>query len=256
MEHIISINQATCIACGACIKDCPENNIDRNAERKAEIQGQACIKCGHCVAVCPVGAVSISGYSEAPLVREKERHVDPEVLLEAIQFRRSVRRFKSDEVSAEQVHMILEAGRYSPTGKNRRDIRYYVIQESKAEVEAMAVKLFRRMAPLAGLVNPRTRKVEITDDFLFRSAPLVIAISAKHEVDGALAAANMALMAESLGLGVLYSGFFAYVANASKKIQERMGMEGDKLVTTLVIGKPAVKYFRAAQREDADVRYC
>ncbi len=78
----------------------------------------------------------------------------------------------------------------------------------------------------------------------------------KDKVSGSLAASNMALMAESYGLGVLYSGFFTVVANYSKKLRRILNLKhGDHVVTTLVIGYPNVKYRRTAKKEEAVVRY-
>lgn len=66
----------------------------------------------------------------------------------------------------------------------------------------------------------------------------------------------MALMAESHGLGVFYSGFFTVVANHSKKLRKLLDLKrSDKIVTTLVIGYPNVKYRRTAKKEDAVIRY-
>ncbi len=44
-------------------------------------------------------------------------------------------------------------------------------------------------------------------------------IITKDKISGSLAASNMALMAESYGLGVLFSGYFSDVANNSSKLK-------------------------------------
>ena len=71
----------------------------------------------------------------------------------------------------------------------------------------MAVRLFRRIKPLADLVSPMARNIEIDDHFFFFHAPLVIVIFAKDRTNGILAAQNMEFVAEANGLGVLFSGF-------------------------------------------------
>ena len=53
-----------------------------------------------------------------------------------------------------------------------------------------------------------TAPAHASDSFFFKGAPLVILVSARNEVDAALASSYTEIMAESLGLGVLYSGFF------------------------------------------------
>lgn len=46
----------SCIACGSCLKNCPQRCIDFSA-RRAIIKQNHCLHCGNCLAVCPVGAV-------------------------------------------------------------------------------------------------------------------------------------------------------------------------------------------------------
>lgn len=84
---------------------------------------------------------------------------------------------------------------------------------------------------------------------------MAIVVVARDKVNGALAAANMALVAEACGLGVLYSGFFAMAANHSRSLRKLLKLKrGDKSVMTLVLGYPGVKYHRTAQKEAASIR--
>jgi len=100
------------------------------------------------------------------------------------------------------------------------------------------------------------RAIEIDDHFLFKNATAVIVIKGADEVDAALAASSMELMAQSLGLGVFYSGFFSMITRVSGKLRKQLGIRrGEKAVTTLVLGYPAVRYQRTVQREPADVLY-
>ena len=97
---------------------------------------------------------------------------------------------------------------------------------------------------------------EIDDNFFFKHAPIAIMIITKDKISGSLAASNMALMAESYGLGVLFSGYFSDVANNSPKLKKLLGLKrSNHVLTTLVIGYPDVKYRRTAQKEVATVRY-
>lgn len=61
-------------------------------------------------------------------------------------------------------------------------------------------------------------------------------------------------MAESYDLGVLFSGLFTIVANRSGKIKKELKLERkEKVINTLVIGYPKVKYLRTTNKEDAKV---
>lgn len=78
----------------------------------------------------------------------------------------------------------------------------------------------------------------------------------KDKISGLFASSNMALMAESYGLGVLYSGLFTKVVNHSHKLRRLLNLKSKRcVVATLVIGYPDVKYKRTAQKETAKVIY-
>lgn len=44
-----------CIACGACVAECPVEAITEG-DGKFEIDAEKCIECGACAGACPVGA--------------------------------------------------------------------------------------------------------------------------------------------------------------------------------------------------------
>lgn len=254
-KHTIHINHEACIGCGLCQKDCPAGNI-LVKNQKAKIITQECIMCGHCVAICPKAAVSMTGFDEPPKEIEKPTVLDPPTLLEAIRTRRSIRRFTKKQVEPEVLAQIIEAGRLTPTGGNAQDVSFIVLKDQISRFEKPAVKLFRRLIPVMKLVNPMAGRVAIDDHFFFKGAPAAIVIVSRSQINASLAAANMELMAEACGLGVLYSGFFAMAANGSRSLKKMLGLKrGEKVVTTLVLGYPGVKYHRTVQKEAASVRW-
>ena len=254
-EHTVEIDEEACIGCGLCRDDCPATNIAVEGGR-ARVLSQDCIMCGHCVAICPRAAVSMTGSDEQPRELAGPNAVDPHRLEDALRARRSIRRFADEDVPAETVERIIEAGRLTPTARNAQDVSYVVLRGAgKDEAEARAVRLFRRVMPLAKLVSPLARRTAVDDRFFFKGAPVAIAVVTENEVDGALAAANMALMAEACGLGVLYSGFFATATRFSPSLRRMLGLRrGRGVVTALVVGRPAVRYRRTAPKEAASVR--
>lgn len=254
-EHIIEVDKNLCIGCGMCIKDCPANNI-KMEDKKAVIKNQECIKCGHCEAICPKAAVNLTGFTEECIEITSPTILNSDKLLMALKTRRTIRNFKDTKIDKVIIEQIIEAGRITPTAKNAQNISYIVLENEKDNCEEIAVEFFKKIQGVAKYMMKSVREVEIDENFFFKKAPNAILVISKDKISGSLAASNMALIAESYGLGVLYSGFFAAVANKSGKLRKLLGIKkGDYVVTTLVIGYPNVKYKRTAKREDAIVRY-
>ena len=70
------------------------------------------------------------------------------------------------------------------------------------------------------------------------------------ELDAGIAASYMELMAEAMGLGVLYSGFFVAASRLGKGLRAELGLEsGDKVAACLVVGYPDVSYERTVPRQ-------
>ena len=254
-EHIVSVNPSLCIGCNLCVSDCPTRAM-RLVDGKAVATMQGCILCGHCQAICPQEAVSLSGFAEEPEKITPEMHVNPTALMGQLKARRSMRQFSAREIAPELIDQIIEAGRYTPTGTNSQNVSYAVLREHISDYEAPAVRMFRRLKRVIDLFYGGLRAVEIDDHFLFKNAKVVIVIKGADMVNGALAASSMELMAQSLGIGVFYSGFYTMIVPLSGKLKRKLHVRhGEKVVTTLVLGYPAVKYQRTAQRETPDVMF-
>lgn len=254
-KHVVTIDESLCVGCGLCRDDCVTGRIQME-NGKAVLTPEICIKCGHCQAICPENAISLSGYDEAPLPITPDMHVDADALTGQLKARRSVRRFTSREIAPELIERIIEAGRYTPTGSNRQNVSYTVIQKNIEAYEKAGTKVLRVVKRVMDVFSRRYRNLAVDDHFLFKNATAVIVIKAPSVVDGCLAASSMEMMAQSLGLGVFYSGFFTIVTRYSAGIRKRLGVrKGERVATTLVLGHPAVRYQRTAQREPANVIY-
>lgn len=245
----IIINETQCVGCGLCVNDCPNACLSLEGN-VAQTTGTGCIACGHCYAVCPRGAIRMEGYDcpEEPVVSMTE--LDSDTLLAAMKSRRSVRHFTDAPVEPEKIAQILEAGRYSPTGGNAQNVAYTILGGKQAEAEAICVRLFRTAKKLGAIFVRFLKQVEIGDDFFFKGAPLVIVVSGKSDINAGLASAYMELMAESLGLGVLYSGFFVVCTKISRKLRKLLDLpKGHKVVSCMIVGYPAMKYRRIVPRK-------
>ncbi|MBR3817443.1 MAG: nitroreductase family protein [Clostridia bacterium] len=253
MKSVI-INEKLCIGCEKCVKDCVSEKLSLK-NGKAQYNAERCILCGHCYAICPVNAVTLTKYGEINEEKVSPHHIiDSDNLLSFMKSRRSIRRFTKERVSEEDIAKILEAGRYCPTGTNAQDFSFTVITDSLADLEKDAVSIFRKAQKIGGKLSAYIRNSTIDDNFFFKGAPLVIVVNGKGKTSSCLASSYMELMAESLGLGVLYSGFFIAAAKLMPKISKKLPTpDGHDPVTCLVIGHPDVKYERIPPRNEAEI---
>lgn len=246
-KEVVIIEREKCIGCGACVRDCLTGHIEL-IEAKATLNEGRCIQCGHCYAVCPTEAISLVGYDcESCRGYLNPAELDADKLLLAMKSRRSIRRFTNEPVSREDVEKIIEAGRYCPTAKNMQNVHFIILDSVKEQAEAMAIEALMHMDFFQALG-------EVNENYLFKGAPLVILAADSRTDNAALAASYMELIANALGLGVLYSGYFKGAVNNYPPLRELVGIpEGMKLVCCLVIGHPDVKYLRSVPRREANV---
>ena len=251
---VVMINEEKCIGCSLCVNDCPGACLYL-VKDKAHVHDSGCIECGHCYAICPQGAIRLEGYdcSDEPVVPMTE--LDSKTLLAAMRSRRTIRHYTKQPVEKEKIKQILEAGRYSPTGGNSQSVSFTILGSRQQEAEKICVDLFRKGQKAGSLLVPTLKKFEISDSFFFKGAPLVIIVSARNDVDASLASSYMEIMAESLGLGVLYSGFFIACTRLSRRLRKMIRLpRGQKAVTCMIIGYPAVKYQRIVPRKGLKAR--
>ena len=252
----ISINKEKCIGCGKCAADCVSEKI-KIADGKAEYMYERCIECGHCYAICPVNAVTMENYKgyEGEKVFDFTGF-DSDELLSAMKSRRTIRRFSDKEVSNEAIEKIIEAGRYCPTGTNSQDFAFTVLQKSIPEIEEECIKLFRFVKSTATPFSKYIKNMTIDDNFFFKHSKAVIVVSGKGDTSACLASSYMELLAASMGIGVLYSGFFVAAAKLNPKIAKKLDLpKGHSPVTCLVLGYPDVEYKRIPPRKKAEIRY-
>ncbi len=264
---MITINQETCIGCGQCVKDCFPIDIELK-DGKAVPKNTLCFECGHCVAVCPVNAITVDGHdmSEVIELKEIDTQIDPQTYLNHLKAHRSIRHFADQPVTEEQLQMILEAGRYSPTGGNRQNVAYAVVQDKIPEVRDQVIRKLKEIGDAMIAAGRRASfytdmwldmyedYVQTRKDRIFFNAGTVIVISSDDPMSAGIAAAHMETMIYSLGLGMLYSGFSRHAVNGSPELRELLQIpDGYDAQAILVVGTPDVKYRRTVPRKKAMV---
>ena len=66
--------------------------------------------------------------------------IDPVIYLNHLKARRTIRAFTDKAVSAEQINMILDAGRFSPSGGNRQTVSYHIFRDRISEFKTLIME--------------------------------------------------------------------------------------------------------------------
>lgn len=157
-------------------------------------------------------------------------------VFDAIRGRRSVRKYKPDPVSEEQLNAVLEAARWAPSWANTQCWNFVVVRD---------VRLKERLAETLSPTNPAIPAI--------KEAPIVIVACAEKGRSGykrgevvtdkgdwfmfdvALAMQNIALAAYALGLGTVHVGLF----DAQKAAEILDVPPGVVVVEMMPVGYPA-----------------
>lgn len=258
---MVTIDPVRCTGCGQCAANCAVHAIVKNEDGTYRCNKLWCFACGQCVALCPTGAPSMPEL-EKPVPYDPARFdLDPEILLNAMRFRRSIRRFTGEKASRRELELLLDAGRCAPTSTNSQTAGFTVLDE---EFEAMRPKIWKAFARHA---REKGRKLLLRryenylahpeePDTLFYGGNQMIAVTSQRPVDGGLALANIELMAHALGLGALYCGFAARAIDTDPELRAYFGItEERKLDSCLIVGHTDLRFRRTAPRNPARVEW-
>jgi nitroreductase len=181
-------------------------------------------------------------------------------IIEIIQTRRSIRNYKEDPVSDEDIRFLIDCARYAPSGSNMQPWSFLVIQ-NKDLIKELSENGKKAMIPLAERFadNPKNMPgfisfLKTKGSNLFYNAPLLVIIfgnkkSLTADWDCAMAAQNMMLAAHSRGIGSCWIGL-AMPALMDERILEELGApSGYKAVAPLIFGYPMGKTTIPARRE-------
>lgn len=272
---MMKVDTSKCIGCTLCMQDCIVSDIEM-LNGKAHIKNESCIECGHCIAICPKEAVSDIDYDMSNIQEYKKEDfdIDSDRLLNFIKFRRSTRLFQNKDVEDEKLKKIIEAGRFTQTGSNMQNVSYVVVKDKLQELRKMVLETLNSLGEnlLSQETTPATIKkycymwIKMYNDFLedpinsedklFFKTPALIIVKSSSAVNASLAASNMELMTNALGLGTYFSGFLQRAAEVNPKINEFLGLEEtESLVNCMVIGYPRVKYKRTVPRKEAKITW-
>ena len=294
---VTGINDEKCIKCRECVKECPSDlyispPTKTGEHRKVLFENpyNRCNGCGHCVSICPTDAIIYEKGDPAyefEGVGKPESIVDYETVVKILRTRRSIRRYKPDPVSKEDLEAVLEAMRYAPSASNMQSWEYIVLNTPESieklrqgvinlmKLAKKALKLVKYIKPIIPkslkdrALDPGTKigldnffiDLENGKDPVFYNAPAVIITYAPaygHMAgnDAGIALTYGMLAAQARGLGTCWIGFAQEALLRNKKLRKWFKIPKHTSVNgVFILGCPAVKYKRVPPREPLKVKW-
>ena len=261
------IDQDRCVQCGECANECPTGVIVME-DFPQLINEDGCYKCQHCLAICPTASVSILGRDPDDSIELKNNMVDPDKLATLIKGRRSVRRYKKQDLDRNLIDELLEVSWHAPTGVNSQSVLFTVVHEGKVMdklrtevMDELGILMEEKKSPndLVGqyLTMATESWQENGQDILFRGAPHLLLASAPRQApspsqDTLIALTTFQLMAHARGVGTVWNGMFMMALSVCHGLTKRLGIPEDhEIGYAMAFGKPEVEYHRTVQRGPA-----
>ena len=169
--------------------------------------------------------------------------MDNEVL-KALHERRSVRKYKQEQITDEELLTVLEAGTYAPTGMGYQDPWIVAVQNPEI---------------IAQLVRMNAEVMGVTSNPYYDAPTIVLVFGSSPDEwrnavqDGSLVLGNMMLAAHSIGLGSCWINRERemFSTDEGKEIMKRLGLpEGLVGIGALSLGYPSAPARPAKPRKE------
>lgn len=165
-------------------------------------------------------------------------------VLQAILDRRSIRDYRPEQITGEQLQALISAALASPSAMDRQPWHFTVVQnpEILAQISRASIEEQKRTADEETL-----QKLNQPDADIYFHAPTVFFISCSPSssfwcyLDCGIAAENIALAAQGIGLGsvILGSPNEAFVEPQAEKLRKLLKLpQGHEVVLSVGVGVP------------------
>lgn len=165
-------------------------------------------------------------------------------VIEAIKTRRSIRRYRQEQVTDEELLTVLEAGTFAPTGHNRQEP--YIVAVQDTDLRSRLVKM--------------NAEVLGSDSDPYYGAPTIILVfvplpelNGNAVQDGSLVLGTMMLAAHSIGLASCWINREREMFSVpeGQRLMEELGVpEGYMGIGALSLGYPSVPNPKALPRKE------
>lgn len=180
--------------------------------------------------------------------------------LKVIRNRRSIRQYTEKQIDAAELDEIMDAALLAPNAMNMQAWHFTVIQD-RDTLERM-VDITKENLLNSG-IEFLAQRASTPDYNTFYNAPTIIMISGNQkapfiQIDCGAAALNMALAAESLGIGscLMTSPAFLFASPEGEALRDELGIpEGYGHVCTVALGYKGGEHPAAPPRKKDVISY-
>ena len=269
-NSLIKISNDRCIGCGMCVSDCFMGCLTMGEDKYPTFLpgGESrCAGCQHCMTVCPKAALSWGGID--PDTLSATSFVDGGEMLAMIKSRRSVRKYRKDDVPAEKLQKIQEMLSYPPTGGNLDNLHFTIVS-TREKMDAVRKMTYDGIAaltpdsPLYQLKGIVEQSLAAGRDIVYAGAPAMIVCAVNKNkvapgcdtIDPIIALSYFELFAQSLGLGTLWDDFAVTIANTLPEVHSMLEIPKDYTLSFILpFGTPAVRYKRAPKKNGHSIKF-
>lgn len=180
--------------------------------------------------------------------------------LKTIKNRRSVRTYRAEQIKDGELKMILEAGMNAPSARNQQPWHFTVIQNKELmnRISKTVQEEYKKSNDKFILQFANNENFHI-----FFNAPTSIIISGDEnslaaEIDCALAAENMMLAAESMGIGSCWVSAAPNMINSKNHMNLNNQLcipKGFKPIYSIVLGYKVTEENKVLPRKSNNVNY-
>lgn len=187
---------------------------------------------------------------------------------EVIKRRRSIRKYKAEQISDEELSLIIEAGRLAPSGGNNQTNHFMVIQNEEvlSELKKLAAGEFSKMEvtedTYKSLKSAILQSKKGSYDFTYHAPTLVVAANVRGYgnamADCAVGLENMMIAAASIHIGSCWVNQLKWLADNDiiKTYMARLGLaENEVICGGLILGYPDQNELPPLERKGNRVTY-
>lgn len=166
----------------------------------------------------------------------------PNETVKTIMERRSVRKFKPRQITDRELDAIIECGLWAPSARNTQNWHFTVMQNS--DLISWTNSEIKKNLPPDVIAQVKKMACDFDNFSVFYNAPTVILVSGEDgdrfaEVNCGLAAENMFLAAQSVGVASIAIGWARLLLDASEAdvVRKRYGIpDGYRILYAVCLG--------------------